>query len=216
MDSLHNSISSSRKEYSSDFLNEDNLEKDPYEQFQKWLNLAMISQVPEPNAMTLSTVDSAGKPSSRIVLLRGFDTNGFVFFTNYKSRKGNDLSADPFACINFFWPTLERQVRIEGTVKKTDDAVSDEYFKSRPRFSQLGAWASEQSNVIQSRSELDSKLKELEQKFNGHPVPRPAHWGGYCLSPSRFEFWQGRPNRLHDRFQFELRNNIWEIERLSP
>jgi pyridoxamine 5'-phosphate oxidase len=216
MDSLESSIKNTRKDYSTDFLNEETLEKDPFQQFKKWLNLAISSHAPEPNAMTLSTVNPNGRPSSRIVLLRGLDSEGFVFFTNYRSRKGKELLTDPYACLNFFWPSLERQVRIEGTTKKIDTAASDEYFASRPRESQLGAWASEQSNVIKSRAEFESRLKSLEEKYTGKEVPRPEHWGGYCVIPSRFEFWQGRPNRLHDRFQFELKNNIWEIERLSP
>jgi pyridoxamine 5'-phosphate oxidase len=166
--------------------------------------------------MNVSTVSKEGKPSSRIVLLRNFSENGFVFYTNYNSKKGNDISENNSAAINFFWPQLERQIRIEGKLQKVDSKISDEYFASRPHDSQLGAWASNQSEVLKNRQELEEKFAALEKKFAGINVPRPEHWGGYCLVPDSIEFWQGRPSRIHDRIKFTTVNNEWKIERLSP
>ncbi|MEP7265544.1 MAG: pyridoxamine 5'-phosphate oxidase [Bacteroidota bacterium] len=216
MTALEDSLSNTRKDYSSDQLTEETLNPNPFEQFRIWLNLAFTKEVPEPNAMTLSTTDKDGRPSSRIVLLRNINDCGFVFFTNYQSRKGNEMTDHPYVSLNFFWPTMERQVRIEGSVEKIAEAESDEYFNSRPRESQLGAWSSNQSTIVKSRAEFESRLIELDKQYVDKPVPRPAYWGGYCVIPFRFEFWQGRPNRLHDRFQFEKHNSEWKIDRLSP
>lgn len=216
MTTLEDSLSNTRKDYNSDQLTEETLHRNPFEQFRKWLNLAFTNEVPEPNAMTLSTVDKDGRPSSRIVLLRNVSDSGFVFFTNYGSRKGHEMTDHPYVSLNFFWPALERQVRIEGIVERIAESESDEYFSSRPRESQLGAWASSQSSVVKSRADFESKMTELAKQYVDKPVPRPPYWGGYCVIPYRFEFWQGRPNRLHDRFQFEKHDSGWKIDRLSP
>ena len=188
----------------------------PIVQFDLWMKEALNADIPEPHAMNVSTVSKEGKPSSRIVLLRNFSENGFVFYTNYNSKKGNDISENNCAAINFFWPQLERQIRIEGKLQKVDSKISDEYFASRPHDSQLGAWASNQSEVLKNRQELEEKFAALEEKFAGKNVPRPEHWGGYCLVPDSIEFWQGRPSRIHDRIKFTTVNNEWKIERLSP
>lgn len=212
-----NKVYSIRKEYSYGELIEKTISKNPIKLFETWMDGALEAKIKEPNAMNLCTVNAEGKPSSRIVLLRGFDAKGFVFYTNYLSKKGTDLSGNPNACLNFFWTDLEKQVRIEGSVTKVSKAVSDAYFKSRPRESQIGAWVSAQSSVLKSRDELENSFKNLTKKFDGLPVPRPNFWGGYCLNPKRIEFWQGRTNRLHDRIVFEkLKVNGWKIERLSP
>jgi len=179
------------------------------------MNDALKSDVIDPNAMTVSTVGSDGRPSSRVVLLKLFDERGFVFFTNYESKKGSDLTTNPYAVMHFFWPQLDRQVAIYGSVEKTDRAESEKYFKSRPTDSQLGAWASAQSRVIESREELEERFAELREKF-GNDVPLPPFWGGFRLSPDKFEFWQGRQNRLHDRICYTLTGSSWGITRLSP
>ena len=216
MDQLKDHIQGSRKQYDKDTLSESDLTESPFELFGRWLQLAVDEGVPEPIAMNLATVDAAGRPSSRIVLLRGFDEKGFVFFTNYNSRKGNQMLNQPMAALNFFWHELHKQVRIEGNVIQIPTAESDEYFSSRPRESQIGAWASAQSSPLKSRLELEEHFAALEKKFKDYNVPRPAHWGGYLVIPDLFEFWQGRPDRLHDRFQYTLQNNIWQYGRLSP
>jgi pyridoxamine 5'-phosphate oxidase len=217
MEGLHHSIKNLRKDYDSDRLNEDNIDKNPFEQFKNWLNLALSSDVPEPTAMTLSTVDKDNRPSSRIVLLKGVEDNGFVFYTNYDSRKGKEMLSNTYVSLNFFWHQLERQVRIDGHALKVKAEDSDEYFNSRPRESQIGAWTSLQSSPITSREVLESKYKELEQFYLNKEVPRPHNWGGFIVIPYQFEFWQGRPNRLHDRFQYKLlKDTNWLIERLSP
>lgn len=212
-----NKVYNIRKDYSYGQLTEKAIDKNPIKFFETWMDNALEAKIKEPNAMDLCTVNAKGKPSSRIVLLRGFDTKGFVFYTNYLSKKGTDLSVNPNACLNFFWSDLEKQIRIEGRVTKVSKAVSDAYFKSRPRESQIGAWASAQSNVLKSRVELENSVKNLTKKFDGLPVPRPDFWGGYCLNPKRIEFWQGRPNRLHDRIVFEKsKNNRWKMIRIFP
>lgn len=190
---------------------------DPYTQFTRWFADAQAAQVLEPNAMTLATADADGIPSARIVLLKGFDSNGFSFYTNYESLKGRELAANPNAALCFFWPTLERQVRIVGRVERVSRAESEAYFHSRPLGSQIGAWASQQSEVIGSRDELEARESSLRMKFAGAVVPLPQFWGGYRVMAANVEFWQGRPSRLHDRLRY-LRHadGSWKIDRLSP
>jgi pyridoxamine 5'-phosphate oxidase len=209
-------INNLRYDYSSKTFDEKDALHNPLTQFEVWMNEALQAEVMEPNAFVLSTVDSSNKPSSRIVLLRGYDKNGFVFFTNYESRKGNDIDFNNNVCFNFFHQSLERQIRIEGTVEKISEAASDEYFNSRPFGNRLGAWASNQSEKIASRDALEEKQIELEKKFADGNIPRQEHWGGYICKPNYYEFWQGRSSRLHDRIAYELNNNIWKISRLSP
>jgi pyridoxamine 5'-phosphate oxidase len=206
-----------RQSYNSGFLLEQEVNPNPVLQFQAWLQDAVAAHILEPNAMTLATVTHQGKPSARIVLLKNFDERGFVFYTNFQSRKGQELSQTPAAALVFWWDKLERQVRIEGSITKVSDAEADEYFHSRPKGSQLGAWVSHQSQVIEGREELERRLKMLEQDYETRPIPRPLDWGGYRLEPNIFEFWQGRPNRLHDRLCYRQNNFMgWTIERLSP
>ncbi|HEX8327480.1 MAG TPA: pyridoxamine 5'-phosphate oxidase [Hymenobacter sp.] len=207
-----------RKTYAQRTLSEDDVLPDAVQQFRVWLDEAIAAQLEEPTALTLSTVSAAGQPSSRVVLLKGLpDDAGFLFYTNYDSRKGQELAERPLAALNFFWPGLERQVRVEGLVEKAPEALSTEYFQSRPRSSQLGAWASPQSQVIANREELESREEELAQNFGTQdPLPRPPHWGGYILRPQRVEFWQGRPSRLHDRIVFEREGANWRRSRLAP
>lgn len=206
-----------RQSYESGFLLEQEVNPSPILQFQSWLQEAMAAQILEPNAMTLATVTPEGKPSARIVLLKDFDERGFVFYTNFQSRKGRELAQTPAAALVFWWDRLERQVRIEGRIAKVSDAEADAYFQSRPKGSQLGAWVSHQSQVIEGREDLENRLEALEQKYENCPIPRPAYWGGYRLVPSTIEFWQGRPNRLHDRLCYRQKNSTgWTIERLSP
>ena len=210
-------IADIRKNYSQKNLSEKDVEDSPIQQFSKWWDEAVASEIVEVNAMTLATASSDGIPSARIVLLKGFDTKGFIFFTNYNSFKGQQLAENPKACLVFFWKELERQVRITGLIEKISSADSDEYFSSRPAGSQVGALASPQSNVIESREWLDNNYKELESKLDGKPLQRPPHWGGYIVKPVIIEFWQGRPSRLHDRLQYTLQENgEWKIERLAP
>jgi len=205
-----------RKEYSKAALDILTMSTDPIQQFENWFQEAMHSQVAEPNAMCLATVNADHRPSARIVLLKSFDDRGFVFYTNYHSRKGKELSGNPRACLLFYWPQLWRQVRIEGAVEKISDEESDAYFQSRPLGSKLGAWASNQSEVVASRRTLEARFAELQKQFGEH-VPRPPHWGGYRVKPSAIEFWQGQENRLHDRLRYRLRENgSWLIERLGP
>ena len=204
-----------RADYSKQELSEQECDASPLVQFERWLNEAVRAEVNEPTAMNVATVGEDGRPSSRIVLLKEVNAQGFVFFSNYLSRKGRALSAHPFAALTFFWPELERQVRVEGRVVVLDEAASDEYFKSRPYTSRIGAWASEQSSVIAGKSVLVARAAAVGLK---HPisVPRPPHWGGYVVLPERLEFWQGRPSRLHDRIQYRLENESWLKERLAP
>ena len=177
-----------RNNYSKETLLENNLPKHPVKLFEAWMNIAVAKDLKEPNAMLFSTANSKGKPSSRIVLLRDFDEKGFVFYTNYSSNKGKDILSNPYAAMTFFWAELEKQVRIEGRIEKVSKSMSDAYFSSRPRESQIGAWASQQSRVIKNRQELDKRVENLTKKFEGKPVPRPDHWGGYRLRPDRIEF----------------------------
>ena len=209
-------IADLRQEYARESLDEHKVALDPIAQFSRWFQEAMGSACAEPNAMTLATAEQDGRPSARIVLLKGFDARGFVFFTNYRSRKGRELALNPQGALLFHWIELERQVRIEGEVEMVAREESDEYYASRPLGSRLGAWASPQSEVIARREELQSRLSEVSAKFGDDP-PRPEHWGGYRLAPDVVEFWQGRPNRLHDRVRYIRESaTVWKIERLAP
>ena len=204
--------------YNSDYvLNESTVNRNPIEQFKAWFQDALDAKLPYHEAMNLSTVSSDGRPSGRIVLLRGVDENGFVFYTNYNSRKSKQLDGNANAALTFFWPGLERQVRIEGSVVKTSTEQSDEYFAGRARGSQIGAAASPQSDVIENRDVLDKRTEELNDQFKGSPIPRPEHWGGYCLKPVSIEFWNNVPDRLHDRLLFTLqKDGSWKMGRLAP
>ncbi|WP_386688824.1 MULTISPECIES: pyridoxamine 5'-phosphate oxidase [Lonepinella] len=204
-----------REDYSKQALSRKQCLADPLKQFEHWLNEAITAKVCEPTAMNVATVNEQGKPTSRVVLLKEVNEQGFVFFTNYHSQKGRALQHTPFTALNFFWGELERQVRIEGRVEKLPAVQSDEYFASRPYTSRVGAWASEQSAVISSKNVLLAKAAQIAAK---HPlnVPRPPHWGGYVVIPEMIEFWQGRPSRLHDRIRYRLEKEHWVIERLSP
>lgn len=205
-----------RSDYTYGSLDEQDAHQSPFLQFEQWLQEALEAHLHEPHGMTLSTVAANGRPSSRVVLLRGLDDRGLVFFSNYQSRKGRDLSVNPWACLNFWWPHLERQVRIEGRVGPAEPELSDEYFASRPYASQLGSAASPQSEVIASREVLEQRMAELEARYP-ETIPRPAHWGGFRLEPDTFEFWQGRHNRLHDRLVYRLQPyGGWKTERLAP
>lgn len=209
-------IYGNRKHYSQDELLESVIAKNPIEEFERWFELALKNSTDEPHAMNLATVDAAGHPSSRIVLLRNYSTDGFTFYTNYSSEKGSDMLQNKHVALTFFWQQLEKQIRIKGIVEKVAAQNSDEYFASRPRESQIGAWASKQSKAIANREVLEIEYKKLEKQFEGQLVPRPPQWGGYLVKPVCIEFWQGRPNRLHDRIVYTLINNVWKIERLSP
>lgn len=210
------SLSHLRKEYKQQELTRESLDKDPVEQFRLWFNEASEAAIEEPNAMVLSTVGRDLRPSSRIVLLKDFSEPGFAFFTNFDSRKGKDLEANPFASLLFPWHRMERQIRIEGSVQKVTDKESDSYFSERPEGSQIGAWISPQSTEISSREYLDDIEIKIKERFHGQRIPRPVNWGGYRLVPNRFEFWQGRENRLHDRFEYSLVKAEWKIRRLAP
>jgi pyridoxamine 5'-phosphate oxidase len=206
-----------RVDYSRGTLVESAALADPIAQFQRWFDEARAAGVPEANAMTLATVDASGRPSARVVLLKGLDARGFSFFTNYESRKAREMAANPRAALCFYWQPLERQVRVEGTVETTSREESEVYFRTRPLEAQIGAWVSRQSEVIASRQELERRQAELVAKFAGAPVPLPDFWGGYRVVPESVEFWQGRPGRLHDRLRYERSpGDAWVIRRLSP
>jgi pyridoxamine 5'-phosphate oxidase len=210
-------IADLRREYSSQSLLETDVAPNPFEQFSKWWQQVLESQIVEPNAMTLATASADGFPSARIVLLKGFNDNGFEFYTNYKSFKAMQLDENPKACLVFFWKELERQVRVVGLVKKVPEEISNTYFISRPTGSKLGAWASPQSQIIESRNWLDEQYLKVAEAFKDKEIGKPSHWGGYAVQPVIFEFWQGRPSRLHDRIQYSLdENGEWKIERLAP
>lgn len=210
------SIADLRLNYSLKQLNESEVNPDPIVQFQTWFAEAVAAELPEPNAMTLATASKTGVPSARIVLLKGLDSRGFVFYTNYESRKGEELLENPQAAIVFLWAVLERQVRIEGRVEKVADAETEAYFHSRPLSSQLGAWSSEQSRVVADRSVLERRFQDFQNQYAAQEIPRPPHWGGFRVIPHQIEFWQGRPSRLHDRLRYRLSRDDWQIDRLAP
>jgi len=209
-------IENLRQNYASSTLEEDKAHKDPFKQFRVWFDEALAADFIEPNAMNIATVNEKGDISSRMVLLKGFDAEGFVFFTNYESNKANDLTTTQQAALTFWWDKLHRQVRIQGSVEKVTREESVEYFHSRPRGSQIGAMASRQSSVIENYAALESEYYKIEAKYENQEIPCPDYWGGYRVIPTQFEFWQGRPNRLHDRLRYSKTNTVWKIERLSP
>ncbi|QMW04475.1 pyridoxamine 5'-phosphate oxidase [Spirosoma foliorum] len=213
---MSSAISDLRNEYTLSGLDAAEVAPDPIIQFRQWFDAAVQAGVPEPNAMHVSTVTVEGRPDGRIVLLKDVSNGGFVFYTNYESRKGQELTHYPFATLTFFYPELEQQIRIEGVVEKVRPEESDAYFSSRPRGSQIGAWVSNQSNVIESRDVLENRQRELEAQFAGQPIPRPPYWGGFRVLPDAIEFWQGRPSRLHDRIRYKIIDGNWQIERLAP
>jgi pyridoxamine 5'-phosphate oxidase len=212
-----NDLASLRKEYSKAALDAKSVSQDPINQFSKWFEEAITAKVPEPNAMNLATVNENGRPASRIVLLKGIENYKLVFYTNYQSRKGKELDQNPACALTFFWPELERQVRIEGVVTRIDEKRSEKYFQSRPRASQVGAWASPQSSVISDRSILEERAKQIEAKYKEEELlPKPNQWGGYEIDPLMIEFWQGRRSRLHDRILYTKDESGWKINRLAP
>ena len=211
------SVADLRKEYMLNGLNEADVDADPIRQFRAWFDQALAAGLAEPNAMTVATATPDGRPSARTLLIKGVDERGFVFFTNYESRKGRELAANPYAALVFYWAELERQVRIEGMIEQVSAAESNAYFHSRPLGSQIGAAASRQSQVLASRAELERRVAELTAEYADRELPRPPHWGGYRVVPQVIEFWQGRPSRLHDRLRYQRDpSGMWVIERLSP
>lgn len=210
-------IANIRKDYRKATLDVSSVDADPIRQFEKWFGDALNAEVMEVNAMHLATVNEQGRPSGRVVLLKGLDKGHFLFYTNYQSKKGKELDANPACALTFFWPELERQVRIEGVASRVDAAVSDVYFQSRPRESQVAAWASPQSSMIDGRGILEQRFSDIQKKFDSLPVlPRPQQWGGYAVQPYQMEFWQGGPSRLHDRIQYVRVDAVWKIYRLAP
>jgi pyridoxamine 5'-phosphate oxidase len=209
-------IAQLRRDYARESLSEEAVSKNPMDQFAHWFEQALSADLLDVNAMALSTVSDDGEPSSRIVLLKGVQDDGFCFYSNYGSRKGQELAVNPHAAICFYWAPLERQVRIEGKVERLSRKESESYFQQRPRLSKIGAWASKQSTKVASREELETNFKEIEQRFKDQEVPTPEFWGGYVLKPSRIEFWQGREGRMHDRICYEKVDDGWEYFRLAP
>jgi pyridoxamine 5'-phosphate oxidase len=215
MDSLNEYTKNLRRDFVKASFDEKDADPNPFKQFEKWFHEAVRGECNEPNAMTLSTATKKGKPSSRIVLLRGLDNHGFNFFTNYQSRKGKELKENPYASLLFFWPEMERQIRIEGKIEFAPKEISDQYFSSRPRESRIGACASPQSKILKSRKELEKLVDAINAKYS-EEVPRPKNWGGYILHATYYEFWQGRSSRLHDRIAYTLKNKKWTRRRLAP
>ncbi|NBC58164.1 MAG: pyridoxamine 5'-phosphate oxidase [Bacteroidetes bacterium] len=214
---MNNNLENYRKSYNKSALIRSELEENPFQQFRKWfVEVDEAGNVDEANAMTISTIGQDGFPKSRVVLLKSYDENGFVFYTNYGSEKGQAILNNPNVCLSFFWPHAERQIIIKGKAEKITDEASIRYFQSRPKGSQLGALVSPQSQEIENRKVLEDRLKNLEQKYADKSVEKPKDWGGFCVEPVSFEFWQGRPNRLHDRFLYQLDNLDWNIKRLAP
>ena len=205
-----------RREYQMDTLLEEEMSDDPFEQFQRWFDDAQRADLYLPDAMVLATVDADGAPNVRTVVLRGADENGLVFYTNYGSDKAPELDANPRAALHFHWATLERQVKVLGSVVRTQRTEAEAYWAKRPRSGQIGAWASPQSSSLSGRRELDAAAAEVESRFEGEPIPCPDDWGGYLLAPESFEFWQGRPSRLHDRLRYVLEDDAWKLERIAP
>lgn len=213
---MHN-LEALRKEYSKESLDVENVSSDPIVQFNKWMGEAMQAEVPEPNAMSLATVGADNRPSCRIVLLKGIENNQFVFYTNYQSHKGKSLEANPYCALTFFWPELERQVRVEGIVSRVEESRSEAYFQSRPIGSQIGAWASPQSSMIDNRNILEARAEQITRRFEGMTkLPKPKQWGGFQVAPFMIEFWQGRQSRLHDRIAFSRVDDQWQRHRLAP
>jgi pyridoxamine 5'-phosphate oxidase len=214
---LRNYLNTIRREFANKPLDESSVPSTPYQLFHSWFEEAVSSQILDPYAMIISTVDASLRPSSRVVYMRDIIAeNGIIFYTNYNSRKGQDIESHPDLSALFYWAELDRQIRVDGKVQKVSEELSDKYFASRPRESQIGAWASNQSEVIATRETLEKQVEFYTEKFKDKEVPRPPHWGGYILIPSSFEFWQGRPSRLHDRILFSKQNELWKIERLAP
>ncbi len=217
MSTTRDYINSNRHDFYNDgFLDLEKCPEHPFHLFESWLEVAIQKEVNEPYAFNLATVDEDGKPHARILYVRDLMDQDLVFYTNYGSDKGQQVLKNPQACMTFFWPELSRQIRLEGVVERLDDTLSDAYFASRPRGSQIGAWASEQSKVLESRDQLEARIKELEVRFEGQNVPRPNHWGGYRFKPSYYEFWLGHPSRLHDRLAYTHENLSWIKRRLNP
>ncbi|MCW8898250.1 MAG: pyridoxamine 5'-phosphate oxidase [Flavobacteriales bacterium] len=217
MEELKNFINSIRRDFAGKPLNEDSVDANPFKQYQVWFEEAVSAQVVDPYAMSVATTGKDMQPSLRLVYLRDISENGFVFYTNYGSEKANDIAENNKIALNFYWVELERQIRIQGEVFKVSEEMSDAYFDSRPRDSQIGAWASAQSTTLASRKTLEEKVAELTKQFENQTIPRPKHWGGYIVKPAKIEFWQGRPNRLHDRLVYTLsENKEWKIDRIAP
>jgi pyridoxamine 5'-phosphate oxidase len=216
-DNINNYINSDRHDFDRHSLTESEVAEQPMAQFEQWFQEVLDKKIDEPYAFTLATANQDGQPSARVVYMREFDEHGLICYSNYHSQKGRDISENPNFSANFYWRELERQVRFSGRVKKLDEKTSDEYFASRPRESQLGAWASDQSSQINNREALTQKFKSLKKKYDGREIPRPQHWGGYLLKPETVEFWQGRPGRLHDRLEYTTNDGKnWKLKRLSP
>lgn len=216
LEEVRNYINTVRRDFASKPLSRKDLDENPMEQFATWMEEAVNSQILDPYAMCLSTVNAGGRPSSRIVYWRDVSENGFVFYTNYNSRKGIEMAVNPNVALNFHWSELNRQIRIEGFIKKVPVEMSDTYWNTRPRESRIGAWASSQSAIVNDADQLTQAVNGLEEKFKDMDVPRPTYWGGYVVIPQRLEFWQGRPNRMHDRFVYIKNGESWTMEQLSP